>query len=236
MSQQTATQKSRQVSILGQSQDDVASLLGFNPLESSRLVTATITAIGDDVALASIQEAPGKTALIPISEFYPNKKWVRGGKYILQELDNSARPVLSAVRPEMIELLLAGVTPEIRTGAVRIMAAARVVGIRSKIAVAATVTGVDPVAACLGRGANRVSWLRSQLQGERVDVVAYSSDPEVFIRNVFSSTTVIECSISGSHAEIVVPSHNLDAAIGGGGLNQLLASRLTGLSISVRAE
>ena len=160
----------------------------------------------------------------------------QGNKYVLQELDQSERPMLSAVRPEMIELLLAGVTPEIRSGTVRVMAAARVVGIRAKIAVAATAVGVDPVAACLGRGANRVAWLKEQLQGERVDVVAYSSDPETFIRNVFSSTTVISATVTGSHAEVVVPKHNLEAALGGGGLNQLLASRLTGLTVTIRSE
>jgi len=236
MTQPAAPNRSRQVSILGQNQDEVSTLLGLNPLESSRLVTATITTVGQDVAIASIDGQARKIGVLPISEFYPNKRWAQGNKYVLQELDQSERPMLSAVRPEMIELLLAGVTPEIRSGAVRVMAAARVVGIRAKIAVAATVTGVDPVAACLGRGANRVAWLREQLQGERVDVVAYSTDPETFIRNVFSSTTVISATVTGSHAEVVVPKHNLEAALGGGGLNQLLASRLTGLTVTIRSE
>ena len=68
MAQPTAPTRSRQVSISGQGQDDVASLLGLNPLESSRLVTATITTVGQDVAIASIDGQGSKIGVLPISE------------------------------------------------------------------------------------------------------------------------------------------------------------------------
>jgi transcription termination/antitermination protein NusA len=233
----SAATPSRLVSILGSESSGVAELLGL-PSAGDRLVTATVTATTSDMALVSFTRPGGQPGegLLPISEFYPNKRWQVGSQYTLQQLDESQRPMFSAIRPEMLELLLCGLSPEVRGGAVRVMRAARVVGIRSKVAVAATEPSVDPVASCLGRQANRVSWMRTQLQGERVDVVAYAEDPAVFVRNVFSPATVLECTVSDGRAEVVVPAHQHAAAMGGGGLNQLLASRLTGLQVFLRAD
>lgn len=226
---------SRLVSNLGSVSQGPAALLGISDSDNVKLVTATITFADSNLAMAAIL-GTDKTGVVPISEFYPNKHFEIGKTYTFEQLDNSNKPLLSVARPEMLELLLAGVSPEIRTGAVRVIHAARIVGIRSKIAVAATEPGVDPVASCLGRQANRISWLKSQLGGERVDVVAYSDDILTFVRNVFAPATVLECKIIDNRAEVTVPQHQHAAAMGGGGLNQILATNLTGLRIFLKAQ
>jgi N utilization substance protein A len=140
--------------------------------------------------------------------------------------------VLSAAAPELIAMLLDGLSPEVRDGRVRVMAVARQVGVRSKVAVAATVAGVDPVGACLGRAANRVKALTAMLLGERVDIVAYHPDPVRFLANALAVVPEsVETTAEGF--QVRVPRHQLTAAKGGGNLNVVLASRLLGTRIEV---
>jgi len=208
------------------------SVLTEAPAKDLSIVTAELTAATNDVALLTFGDNLQGT--MPITEFYPNRKWEIGAKYHLLRLGQQTRPTLSAARPELISMLLDGLSPEVRSGAVRVMGVVRQVGIRSKIAVAATEDGVDPIAACVGPSAGRVRRLSEMLNGERVDVVAWNPNPEVFIKNALG-TTVRSLEISGPRANVVVPAHQYQAAVGGGGLNAALASRLTGVLLSVNA-
>jgi N utilization substance protein A len=117
---------------------------------------------------------------------------------------------------------------------VRIVRVARQVGIRSKIAVAATVPGVDPVGAFIGRAANRVAALSRMLMGERVDVVAWNPEAHVFITNALG-VKVETISDEPRFIAVQVPEHQLAAAVGGGGLNAQLTARITGKRISITA-
>jgi N utilization substance protein A len=210
---------------------DISSLTEA-PAKDLTIVTATVTAATADVAVASF--GTNGHGSLPVTEFYPNRAWEVGGRYHLLNLNNGPRPTLSAARPELIAMLLDGLSPEVREGQVRIMGVVRQVGIRSKIAVASTVAGVDPIAACVGPSAGRVKRLSEMLFGERVDVVAWNDDPQVFIRNAVG-TSVRSVDIEGQRASVVVPAHQYQAAVGGGGLNAALASRLTGFILSVNA-
>jgi N utilization substance protein A len=210
---------------------DISSLTEA-PASGLTVVTATISAANADVATASF--ASNSHGSLPVTEFYPNRTWEIGGRYHLLNLNNGTRPTLSAARPELISMLLDGLAPEIRQGQVRIMGVVRQVGIRSKIAVATTDASVDPIAACVGPSAGRVKRLSEMLLGERVDVVAWNDNPETFIRNAIG-TSVRSVGIEGPRASVVVPQHQFQAAVGGGGLNAALASRLTGYVLSVSA-
>lgn len=208
------------------------SVLTEAPAKDLSTVTAVITATTADVAL--LKFGHGQQATMPITEFYPNRKWEVGGTYQLLRLNQLNRPTLSAARPELISMLLDGLSPEVRSGAVRVMGVVRQVGIRSKIAVAATEEGIDPIAACVGPSAGRIRRLSEMLNGERVDVVAWSPNTETFIKNALG-TTVRQLEMNGPRANVVVPAHQYQAAVGGGGLNAALASRLTGVLLSVSA-
>lgn len=196
-----------------------------------RVVTATVTKSTPDVAL--LRTRNGDTGIMPITEFYPNKRWQEGATYSLLRLDPGPHPTFSVVHPEFVGLLLQGLSPEVRDGDVRIMGIARGVGVRSKLAVAATSEEIDPIAAVVGRAANRVKALRTLLQGERVDMVPWNPDPETFLRNALGPCIINSIEISDGRARVVVPQHQHAAAVGGGGLNAALAGRLTGLLVSV---
>lgn len=209
------------------------SLLTEPPAADLALVTATVTAATADVAL--LEFGNSRQASMPITEFYPNRQWEIGSRYHLLSLGNNGRPTLSASRPELLTMMLDGLSPEIRSGSVRVLGVVRQVGIRSKISVAATIAGTDPIAACVGPSAGRVKRLSEMLLGERVDVVAYNDDPIIYIKNALG-TAVRSVQIDGPRAVVVVPAHQFQAAVGGGGLNAALASRLTGYQLSVQSE
>lgn len=210
-------------------------LIPAPPSPDARVVTATIASATTDVALLRVSPGVGRPydAIMPRTEFYPNKRWEPAGVYTLEQLGSGPRPVLSAVRDEFIELLLQGISPEVRAGQVRVVALARECGIRTKLAVAATEAGVDAVASCVGRDANRVKYLREVLCGERVDVVAWHPDRETFLRNALAPAQVSELSFEGDMVTAVVPRHQMAAAVGGGGLNSALAGRLVGATVTV---
>ena len=195
--------------------------------------TAEVVEASADVAVVRL--ADGRMASLPITEFYPNKRWTVGARYQVAILDNTAtRPIVSATCPELVGLIAAGYCPEIRDGSVRIIRCVRSVGIRAKIAVVPTVAGVDAVGALVGRAANRVQAISRALAGERVDVVAYSEDADALLRNALG-VKVDSITDNGRITSVSVPAHQFDAAIGGGGLNASLAARLTGRRISVSA-
>jgi N utilization substance protein A len=196
-----------------------------------KVVTATVTSATPDVA--TLRTAAGVEAYLPVTEFYPNRRWAVGERYQLLQVHGGPRPQLSAVRPELITALLEGLSPEVRDGSVRVMAVARAAGVRAKVAVAATQEGVDAVAACVGRGANRVKALASLLAGERVDVIAWHADRETYLRNALAPAAVERVRFEGTKAIATAPAHMMSAAVGGSGLNSMLAGQLTGYTVVI---
>lgn len=217
----------------------ILSELGLDNRESEyepRAVRATITAASPDVALLKVIGPDPYEAVMPVTEFYPNHEWHTGETYILEQLGPPPRPLLSAIRPELIPLLLDGYAPEVRSGLVRIMGVARAAGVRTKLAVAATEVGVDPVAACIGRNANRVRAVGQLLCGERIDVIAWNPDLVTYLRNALAPAAVTDIVVKGDRAVAVAPVHQMSAAVGGGGLNASLAGQLVGLKVVVVPE
>jgi len=205
----------------------------------TRVVDARVVEASTDVAICVVD---GVRVPLPVTAFYPNRVWEVGACYLLAASDG-APPAVSATADELIALLLDGLVPEVRDGRVRVMRVARHVGVRSKVAVAATEPGLDPIGAVLGRGANRVKALSALLLGERVDVVSYHQDPERFLLNALAVAPLkVERESAptegGTPAEttvVTVPRHQLEAARGGGNLNVVLASRLCSRRIRVVA-
>jgi N utilization substance protein A len=213
--------------------DDLADRALTRP--PSRLVTVTVVEASADIAVCQLPD--NRIARLPVTAFYPNRTWEVGGRYILALSEHDTSLHLSATDDALVAMLFDGVSPEVREGRVRVMGVARHVGVRSKVAVAATEPGVDPVGACLGRAANRVRSVSAFLLGERVDVVAYHPDPQRFLVNALA-VSPLSVSFEGDEAGyvVVVPSHQLAAARGGGNLNVVLASRLCGQRIELRGE
>jgi N utilization substance protein A len=202
-----------------------------------RVVTATVTAANADTATLRFDgpNGPVANAIMPVTEFYPNRRWAVGETYTLLQLDAGPRPLLSAVRPELVEALLIGISPEVRAGTVRVVKVARRAGLRTKIAVAATEAGTDPIAACVGRAHNRVDHLKDALSGEQVDIIAWHPDREVFLRNALQPAAVVDVAIDAEARTAVAtaPAHQMSAAVGGGGLNSALAGHLVGVQVRI---
>ncbi len=150
-------------------------------------------------------------------------------------LGTDPRPVVSAVRPEVVSGLYLGVTPELRDGRVKIMSVARAAGDRTKIAVASTTEEIDAVGAMVGRKANRARLVSDRLRGERIDIIAWHNDPATFVGNALAPAKVREVRIDGDSATAVVDAHQMSAAVGSGGVNTLLASELTGFNVTIEA-
>lgn len=197
------------------------------------LVTSEVVNCNDDIA--QIKNLDGSFGNLPISEFYPNKKWEVGKSYILLKREKYGKITYTARDLNLIKLLIDGISPEVRSGEVRIIKIVREVGIRSKVAVASTSPGVDAIDSCVGESAGRVRTLCKLLEGERVDFVSYNKDPEIFIRNTLG-VDIKKIRFLDNKVEIEVPSHQYQAAVGGGGINSLISAKLTDYNLSIVPE
>lgn len=127
--------------------------------------------------------------------------------------------------------------PEIHDGLVEIRSISREAGSRSKIAVYSTNENIDPVGSCVGQKGSRVQNVVDELSGEKIDIVEWSDDPEVFITNALSPSKVEEVHVNdGQHsAVVVVPDYQLSLAIGREGQNARLAAKLTNWKIDIKS-
>ena len=123
--------------------------------------------------------------------------------------------------------------PEIAEGIVEIKAIAREPGRRSKVAVTSHNPNVDPIGACIGHKGQRIQAVSAELGREKVDIILWSKDPKEFIRNALSPAQVgsIELDPEAKKARVKVTKDQHSLAIGTGGQNVRLASKLTGYDI-----
>ena len=125
--------------------------------------------------------------------------------------------------------------PEIANGTVRIKASARIPGYRTKFAVQSDDANVDCVGACVGSNGSRMKDVVDALSGERIDIVRWSDDPQVFIRNCLQPAEIKRVVIdSVQHRAIIFVSEDQQSlATGRRGKNQQLASTLSGYEIEI---
>ena len=144
--------------------------------------------------------------------------------------------VVSRSHPLLIQKLFELEVPEVASGVVQLKAIAREAGSRSKIAVATIQDSVDPIGSCVGQKGSRVTTVISELGGEKIDIIEWSSDPEKFIASALSPAKVLSVKVNLDTREstAVVPNDQLSLAIGKGGQNVRLAARLSGWKIDVR--
>lgn len=97
---------------------------------------------------------------------------------------------------------------------------------------------VDPIGACIGAKGARVQVIINELNGEKIDIVKYSDDPEEFIRAALSPAEVVSLNVDveNKQAHIIVPFTQLSLAIGKEGQNARLAARLTGYKIDIKSD
>lgn len=145
---------------------------------------------------------------------------------------------LSRTHPQFMAKLFAQEVPEIYDGVIEIKAVARDPGSRAKMAVFTNDSSIDPVGACVGMRGVRVQAVVTELQGEKVDIIQWSSDPAAFIVNALAPAEVVKVVLDEEthRIEVVVPDDQLSLAIGRRGQNVRLASQLTGWYIDILTE
>lgn len=201
----------------------------------TRVVTGRVSSANADLAIVDLPG--GGQGYIALPDWYAKPLPAVGSFVTAMRVDGAFHPRLSVTGLDLPKAVLEGLVPEMHTGVVRVMGVAREPGVRCKIAVAATVEGVDPVAAAIGRRANRVRELSRQLRGEQVDVVAWASTPAAYAATALAPVGVIkvEKTERGHLAAFVAP-HQQSAAVGHGGVNARLASQLVGKDIIIRPD
>ncbi len=189
----------------------------------------------------------GRTeALMPKKEQVPGERYQmhqRLRAYVLEVRKSTRGPqiIVSRSHKNMLRRLLELEVPEIFAGTVEIKSIAREPGARSKIAVAATQAGIDPVGACVGMRGVRIQSIVNELGGEKIDVIEWNLDPAAYIQKALSPARVLtvhpdEDPRDGKIALVVVPDDQLSLAIGREGQNARLAAKLTGWRIDIQGS
>jgi transcription termination/antitermination protein NusA len=153
----------------------------------------------------------------------------------VEETPKGPRLILSRSDPLFVQALFKLEVPEIQQGIVEIKAAAREHGSRTKIAVYSRDDSIDPVGACVGLKGSRVQAVVNELNGERIDIVPWSPDPERFAKLALAPAKVARVFSDAATKTIqaVVDEDQLSLAIGRNGQNVRLASELTGWKIDL---
>ncbi len=198
-----------------------------------------------------IQRLEGKTVFMDIGktmgilnreeqvmgEFYRPAQRLK--VFIMKVEQTSKGPVifLSRAYPKFVSKLFELEVPEVASGQVLIKSIAREAGSRTKIAVASTAEGIDPIGAAVGQRGTRVSAVINELGGEKIDIIEYSDEPEKYIINALSPAKIMEVRILPKNKALaIVPNDQLSLAIGKDGQNVRLAAKLTGWKIDVRGH
>lgn len=146
---------------------------------------------------------------------------------------------LSRTHPELVRGLFALEVPEVADGSVEIVGIAREAGHRSKVAVRATVKGVNAKGACIGPRGARVTNIMQELGGEKIDIIDWDEDPAKYVGNSLAPSKVVSVEVLDREAQaarVTVPDYQLSLAIGKEGQNARLAARLTGWKIDIRSD
>src|ERR1700691_3258434 len=175
--------------------------------------------------------------LLPRESFRQGER-VRAYIYDVRPEARGPQIFLSRTHPQFMAKLFAQEVPEIYDGIIEIRAVARDPGSRAKIAVISNDSGIDPVGACVGMRGSRVQAVVGELQGEKIDIIPWSSDPATFVvhRLVPAEVTKVVMDEEQRRIEVVVPDDQLSLAIGRRGQNVRLASQLTGWDIDILTE
>lgn len=182
-------------------------------------------------------------AIMPPPERIPSERHFTGQRLkvfvtSVEETGRGPRIVVSRAHPNLVAGLFMLEVPEIAAGTVVVKAIAREAGSRTKMAVQALQMGLDPVGSCVGQRGTRVQAVLSELSEEKIDIVLWDDDIKKFITNALSPAKVdkIELDLKERRARVHVGEDQLSLAIGKGGQNVRLASKMTGWGLDIVRE
>ncbi|OHA88063.1 MAG: transcription termination factor NusA [Candidatus Zambryskibacteria bacterium RIFCSPHIGHO2_01_FULL_43_25] len=234
-----ASQTAKQVIMQKIREAEKVSVLSEYGEREGEIVTGTVQRIERGTIFVDMGRATG---IIPYEEQIPGERYSPGERVraYLYRVEESPRGVflrLSRSHPKFLEKLFANEAPEIANGTVEIKAVAREAGFRTKIAAYSNDEHIDPVGSMVGQRGVRVSTVMSELGGEKIDIIEWSSDIKKFIEDALSPAKVLEVDVNEENkgAHVLVSEDQLSLAIGKGGQNVRLAAKLTGWKIDIKS-
>lgn len=181
--------------------------------------------------------------IIPKSEQIPKDRYRKGDvvRAVVHRVDiqnGTPRIILSRTSPVFLERLFENEVPEIYDGLIIIKNIVREPGERAKVAVESYDDRIDPVGACVGMKGSRIHSIVRELENENIDVINYTDNLELYIQRALSPAKISSMKINEEEGRVSVflKSDQVSLAIGKGGQNIKLASRLVGLEIDVFRE
>lgn len=203
----------------------------------------------DEILQATVNRSDGRNIYIDLKKasaiLTPNHQ-IQGERYLpgmqikvyLERVNRTTHGpefVISRSHPNLIRELFRLEIPEIQNGTVEIKAIAREAGIRTKIAVSSSEQGVDPIGACVGQKGVRIQTVMDEINGERIDVIEWSENPEKFIRAALAPAQIAKITLDQKthRAGIYVTEDQRALAIGKSGQNVRLAGILTGWELDI---
>lgn len=234
-----AAQTAKQVIIQKIREAEKSSVLDEFAERGEEIVTGVIQRIERGNIFVDLGRATGLLGYedqIP-GERYRTGERIRSYLYSVEESPRGINLRLSRAHPNFVRALFALEAPEVAGGVVELKEIAREAGSRTKIAVYSSDEHVDPVGSCVGQRGVRVATVISELGGEKIDVIEWSSDAQKFIADAISPAKVQSVVLNNEErqAMIEVQPDQLSLAIGRGGQNVRLAAKLTGYRIDIKS-
>jgi transcription termination/antitermination protein NusA len=185
-------------------------------------------------------DAEGNEIAIPRSEQIHKDRYRKGENvraivHKVEMINGNPKIILSRTSPVFIERLFEQEVPEVYDGLITIKKAVREPGERAKVAVESYDDRIDPVGACVGMKGSRIHSIVRELQNENIDVINFTENLELFVQRALSPAKITSIKVDKENGRISVflKPDQVSLAIGKGGLNIKLASRLVGYEIDV---
>ena len=182
-------------------------------------------------------------AIMPPEEQVERERYNIGNrlKFYLKAVEQTAKGpqiIVSRSDAELVKKIFATEIPEIANNSIEIKSLSREAGSRSKVAIATNDENIDPIGSCVGQRGMRIQMIISELSNEKVDIILWDDDATKFIANALSPAKVVSVKLDEDNrvAVATVREDQLSLAIGKGGQNVRLASRLTGWKIDIIPE
>ncbi len=182
-------------------------------------------------------------AIMPPEEQVERERYHTGNrmKFYLKSVDAELRGsmlVVSRASIELVKGIFEDEIPEIATGVIEIKSISREPGSRTKVAIASNEENIDPIGSCVGQRGSRIQTIINELSGEKVDIILWDENPVKFITNSLSPAKIslVEVNEEDHIAKVTVVEDQLSLAIGRGGQNVRLASKLTSWKIDIISE
>jgi N utilization substance protein A len=205
--------------------------------KEQKLINGTVQQIENNNVIIDLGKI---NAICPPSDQIPKEKYYSGQRikvYLkaVEETSRGPKVLVSRADPGLVKGLFENEVPEITAGSVEIKGIAREAGSRSKVSVWTDQESLDPVGSCVGQRGTRIQAVLAELPEEKIDIILWDKEERQYIMNALSPAKVDKVMLSKKEdkATVYVPEDQLSLAIGTGGQNVRLASKLVGWSIDI---